>query len=143
MECTLTRLLKDGDRVCGAFGYWRDDGRFVLFRAKAIIMATGGWGRMYKVTSNSWEGTGDGVGMAYEAGAELRDAEMVQFHPTGMVWPPGVRGILVTEGVRGEGGVLKNSEGERFMLRYDPKRRNCLRATSLPGLSIVKSRRAG
>lgn len=123
MECTLTRLLKDGDRVCGAFGYWRDDGRFVLFRAKAIIMATGGWGRMYKVTSNSWEGTGDGVGMAYEAGAELRDAEMVQFHPTGMVWPPGVRGILVTEGVRGEGGVLKNSEGERFMLRYDPKKK--------------------
>jgi len=123
MECTLTRLLKDGDRVCGAFGYWRDDGRFVLFRAKAIIMATGGWGRMYKVTSNSWEGTGDGVAMAYEAGAELRDAEMVQFHPTGMVWPPGVRGILVTEGVRGEGGVLKNSEGERFMLRYDPKKK--------------------
>jgi len=123
MECTLTRLVKDGDRVCGAFGYWRDDGRFVLFRAKAIIMATGGWGRMYKVTSNSWEGTGDGVGMAYEAGAELRDAEMVQFHPTGMVWPPGVRGILVTEGVRGEGGVLKNSEGERFMLRYDPKKK--------------------
>ncbi len=123
MECTLTRLLKEGDQVCGAFGYWRDDGRFVLFRAKAIIMATGGWGRMYKVTSNSWEGTGDGVGMAYEAGAELRDAEMVQFHPTGMVWPPGVRGILVTEGVRGEGGVLKNSEGERFMLRYDPKKK--------------------
>jgi succinate dehydrogenase / fumarate reductase flavoprotein subunit len=122
MECTLTRLLKDGDRVCGAFGYWREDGRFVLFRARAIVLATGGWGRMYKVTSNSWESTGDGVGMAYEAGAELRDTEMVQFHPTGMVWPPGVRGILVTEGVRGEGGVLRNSEGERFMVRYDPEK---------------------
>jgi succinate dehydrogenase / fumarate reductase, flavoprotein subunit len=124
MECTVTRLIKDGERVCGAFGYWREDGRFVLFRAKAIVIATGGWGRMYKVTSNSWEGTGDGVAMAYEAGAELRDTEMVQFHPTGMVWPPGVRGLLVTEGVRGEGGILKNSEGERFMLRYDPKKKD-------------------
>jgi succinate dehydrogenase / fumarate reductase, flavoprotein subunit len=124
MECTLTRLIKDRERVCGAFGYWREDGRFVLFRAKAVIIATGGWGRMYKVTSNSWEGTGDGIAMAYEAGAELRDTEMVQFHPTGMVWPPGVRGILVTEGVRGEGGTLKNSEGERFMLRYDPKKKD-------------------
>jgi succinate dehydrogenase / fumarate reductase, flavoprotein subunit len=124
MECTLTRLILDGERVCGAFGYWREDGRFVLFRAKAIVIATGGWGRMYKVTSNSWEGTGDGIAMAYEAGAELRDTEMVQFHPTGMVWPPGVRGLLVTEGVRGEGGTLKNSEGERFMLRYDPKKKD-------------------
>jgi succinate dehydrogenase / fumarate reductase flavoprotein subunit len=124
MECTLTRLLKDGDKVCGAFGYWREDGRFVVFKAKAIIVATGGWGRMFKVTSNSWEGTGDGICMAFEAGAELRDTEMVQFHPTGMVWPPGVRGILVTEGVRGEGGILKNSEGERFMLRYDPKKKD-------------------
>jgi succinate dehydrogenase / fumarate reductase, flavoprotein subunit len=124
MECTVTRLIMDGERVCGAFGYWREDGRFVLFRAKAIIIATGGWGRMYKVTSNSWEGTGDGIAMAYEAGAELRDTEMVQFHPTGMVWPPGVRGLLVTEGVRGEGGILKNSEGERFMLRYDPKKKD-------------------
>src|SRR5947209_13510612 len=124
MECTLTRLILDGERVCGAFGYWREDGRFVLFRARAIIIATGGWGRMYKVTSNSWEGTGDGIAMAYEAGAELRDTEMVQFHPTGMVWPPGVRGLLVTEGVRGEGGILKNSEGERFMLRYDPKKKD-------------------
>ncbi|MBV9282841.1 MAG: FAD-binding protein, partial [Chloroflexi bacterium] len=122
MECTVTRLLKDGDRVCGAFGYWREDGRFVLFRAKTVVLASGGWGRMYKVTSNSWESTGDGVAMAYEAGAELRDTEMVQFHPTGMVWPPGVRGILVTEGVRGEGGILRNSEGERFMERYDPKK---------------------
>ncbi|HEX6509399.1 MAG TPA: FAD-binding protein [Chloroflexota bacterium] len=124
MECTLTRLLKDGDRVCGAFGYWREDGRFVLFRARSVVIATGGWGRIYKVTSNSWEGTGDGIAMAYEAGAELRDTEMVQFHPTGMVWPPGVRGILVTEGVRGEGGILRNSEGERFMLRYDPKKKD-------------------
>lgn len=122
MECTITRLLKDGDRMAGAFGYWREDGRFVLFRAKAIVLSTGGWGRMYKVTSNSWESTGDGVAMAYEAGAELCDTEMVQFHPTGMVWPPGVRGILVTEGVRGEGGVLKNSEGVRFMEHYDPKK---------------------
>jgi len=124
MECTLTRLILDGERVSGAFGYWREDGRFVLFRARAVIIATGGWGRMYKVTSNSWEGTGDGIAMAYEAGAELRDTEMVQFHPTGMVWPPGVRGLLVTEGVRGEGGTLKNSEGERFMLRYDPKKKD-------------------
>ncbi|HZU14090.1 MAG TPA: FAD-binding protein [Chloroflexota bacterium] len=122
MECIVTRLLKDGDHIAGAFGYFRDDGRFVLFRAKAIILASGGWGRMYKVTSNSWECTGDGVAMAYEAGAELRDTEMVQFHPTGMVWPPGVRGILVTEGVRGEGGLLKNSLGERFMEKYDPKK---------------------
>jgi succinate dehydrogenase / fumarate reductase, flavoprotein subunit len=122
MECTVTRLLKDGDRVSGAFGYWREDGRFVLLRAKTIVLASGGWGRMYKVTSNSWESTGDGVAMAYEAGAELQDAEMVQFHPTGMVWPPGVRGILVTEGMRGEGGILRNSEGERFMERYDPKK---------------------
>lgn len=124
MECTLTRLLTDEGRVSGAFGYWRDDGRFVVFRARAIVIATGGWGRMYRVTSNSWEGTGDGICMAYDIGAELRDTEMVQFHPTGMVWPPGVRGILVTEGVRGEGGVLKNSEGERFMLRYDPKKKD-------------------
>jgi succinate dehydrogenase / fumarate reductase flavoprotein subunit len=124
MECTVTRLLKDGDRVVGAFGYWREDGRFVIFKARAIVIATGGWGRMYKVTSNSWESTGDGIAMAYEAGAELRDTEMVQFHPTGMLWPPGVRGILVTEGVRGEGGILKNSEGERFMLRYDPEKKD-------------------
>ncbi len=115
METTLTRLLKDGDRVVGAFGYQRESGRFVVFRAKAVILATGGWGRMYKVTSNSWESTGDGVMMAYDAGAELMDMEMVQFHPTGMVWPPGVRGLLITEGVRGEGGVLKNKDGKRFM----------------------------
>jgi succinate dehydrogenase / fumarate reductase flavoprotein subunit len=120
MEVTLTRLLKSSDgRVVGAFGYYREDGRFVVFRAKAVILATGGWGRMYKVTSNSWESTGDGLMMAYEAGAELLDMEMIQFHPTGMVWPPGMRGILITEGVRGEGGVLRNSKGERFMFNPD------------------------
>ncbi len=124
MEVTLTRLLKDGERIAGAFGYRRENGRFIVFRAKAIVLATGGWGRVYKVTSNSWECTGDGVAMAYEAGAELMDMEMVQFHPTGMVWPPGVRGILVTEGVRGEGGILLNSEGERFMERYDPVKKD-------------------
>ena len=119
MEVTLTRLLLDGDRVAGAFGYSRETGRFVVFKAKAVVLATGGWGRMYKVTSNSWESTGDGLMMAYEAGAELMDLEMVQFHPTGMVWPPGVRGLLITEGVRGEGGVLKNKNGERFMFNPD------------------------
>jgi succinate dehydrogenase / fumarate reductase flavoprotein subunit len=122
METTLTRLLKDGDRVVGAFGYRRENGRFIVFKAKAVVVATGGWGKVYKVTSNSWESTGDGLGMAYEAGAELIDMEMVQIHPTGMVWPPGVRGILVTEAVRGEGGRLLNSEGERFMERYDPQK---------------------
>jgi succinate dehydrogenase / fumarate reductase flavoprotein subunit len=124
MEVTLTRLLKDGDRIAGAFGYVRETGRFVVFRAKAVVLATGGWGKLYKVTSNSWESTGDGCAMAYEAGAELMDMEMVQFHPTGMVWPPGVRGILVTEAVRGEGGILRNSEGERFMERYDPVKKD-------------------
>ncbi|MBI1744009.1 FAD-binding protein [Candidatus Acetothermia bacterium] len=122
METTLTRLLKDGNRIAGAFGYVRETGRFVLFKAKAVVLATGGWGKVFKVSSNSWECTGDGVMMAYDAGAELIDMEMVQFHPTGMVWPPGVRGILVTEGVRGEGGILKNNKGERFMERYDPKK---------------------
>ncbi len=122
MEITLTRLLTDAERIAGAFGYRREDGRYVLFRAKAVVLATGGWGKVYKVTSNSWECTGDGCAMAYEAGAELMDMEMVQFHPTGMVWPPGVRGILVTEAVRGEGGILRNARGERFMERYDPKK---------------------
>src|SRR5712692_10068094 len=122
MECTITRLLKDGDRVAGAFGYWREQGRFVVFRAKSIVMATGGIGKAWKITSNSWEYTGDGMALAYEAGAELMDMEFVQFHPTGMVWPPGVQGILVTEAVRGEGGVLRNKDGERFMERYDPER---------------------
>src|SRR5437660_2902914 len=115
MECTVTRLLKDGDRVVGAFGYERERGRFRLFRAKAVVLATGGIGRAYKITSNSWEYTGDGHTLAYDAGAELIDMEFVQFHPTGMIWPPSVRGILVTEGVRGEGGVLRNSTGARFM----------------------------
>jgi succinate dehydrogenase / fumarate reductase flavoprotein subunit len=115
MECTVITLLKDGARVVGAFGYERERGRFKLFRAKAVVLATGGVGRAYKITSNSWEYTGDGHTLAYDAGADLMDMEFVQFHPTGMIWPPSVRGILVTEGVRGEGGVLKNSEGRRFM----------------------------
>jgi succinate dehydrogenase / fumarate reductase, flavoprotein subunit len=122
MECTITRLLTDGSRVSGAFGYWRESGRFVTFKAKSIVIATGGIGKSWKVTSNSWECTGDGMALAYEAGAELLDMEFVQFHPTGMVWPPGVQGILVTEAVRGEGGILRNKNGERFMEKYDPKR---------------------
>lgn len=122
MECTMTHLLKDGDRVAGAFGYWRESGRYVVFRAKAVILATGGIGKAYKVTSNSWEYTADGHAMALRAGAELIDMEFIQFHPTGMVWPPSVKGILVTEAVRGEGGHLLNNKGERFMKNYDPKR---------------------
>ena len=106
--------------VTGAFGYWRDDGRPVLFPAKAIVLATGGIGKAYEVTSNSWEYSGDGHALAYRAGAELIDMEFVQFHPTGMVWPPGVRGLLVTEAVRGEGGILRNKHGERFMWKYLP-----------------------
>jgi succinate dehydrogenase / fumarate reductase, flavoprotein subunit len=142
MEVTLTRLLFDGGRIAGAFGYKRENGRFVVFRTKAIVLATGGWGRVYKVTSNSWECTGDGVAMAYEAGAECMDMEMVQFHPTGMVWPPGVRGILVTEGVRGEGGILLNSEGERFMERYDPVKKD-LSSRDVVARSIYKEVQAG
>jgi succinate dehydrogenase / fumarate reductase flavoprotein subunit len=115
MECTVIRLLRDGDRIAGAFGYERERGRFKLFRAKAVVLATGGVGRAFKITSNSWEYTGDGHTLAYDAGAELIDMEFIQFHPTGMIWPPSVQGILVTEAVRGEGGVLKNSEGRRFM----------------------------
>jgi succinate dehydrogenase / fumarate reductase flavoprotein subunit len=122
MECTISRLLKDGDRVAGAFGYWREQGRFVVFRAKSVVVATGGIGKAWKITSNSWEYTGDGMALAYGAGAELMDMEFVQFHPTGMVWPPGVQGILVTEAVRGEGGVLRNNLGQRFMEKYDPKK---------------------
>jgi succinate dehydrogenase / fumarate reductase flavoprotein subunit len=122
MECTITHLLKDGDRVCGAFGYWRSTGRCVVFKARAVVLASGGLGKCYEITSNSWECTGDGQALAYEAGAELIDMEFVQFHPTGMVWPPGVAGLLVTEAVRGEGGVLKNADDERFMERYDPER---------------------
>jgi succinate dehydrogenase / fumarate reductase, flavoprotein subunit len=122
MECAITRLLKDGDRIAGAFGYWREQGRFVLFKAKSVVICTGGIGKAWKITSNSWEYTGDGMALAYDAGADLTDMEFVQFHPTGMVWPPGVQGILVTEAVRGEGGVLRNKNGERFMERYDPKK---------------------
>jgi succinate dehydrogenase / fumarate reductase, flavoprotein subunit len=122
MECTVTRLLTNGGRVAGAFAYWRETGRLIVFKAKSIIIATGGIGKAWRVTSNSWEYTGDGMALAYEAGAELVDMEFVQFHPTGMVWPPGVQGILVTEAVRGEGGVLRNKLGERFMEKYDPKR---------------------
>ena len=123
METTVTRLFKnDEGRVVGALAYTRESGRFIHFKAKAVVMATGGWGRNYKVTSNSWEGTGDGAVLAFDAGAELVDMEMVQFHPTGMVWPPGVCGLLVTEGVRGEGGVLRNSEGERYMENYDSEK---------------------
>jgi succinate dehydrogenase / fumarate reductase flavoprotein subunit len=121
MECTIVALLKDGERVVGAFGYEREHGRFRLFQAKAVVLATGGVGRAYKITSNSWEGTGDGHSLAYHAGAELIDMEFVQFHPTGMVWPPSVRGILVTEGVRGEGGVLRNNQGRRFMFDDIPE----------------------
>ncbi len=115
MEYTIVTLLKDGDRVIGAFGYDRERGRFKIFRAKAVVLATGGLGRAYRITTNSWEGTGDGVSLAYHAGAELRDMEFIQFHPTGMIWPPSVRGLLVTEAVRGDGGILKNKEGRRFM----------------------------
>jgi succinate dehydrogenase / fumarate reductase flavoprotein subunit len=115
MEYTVVTLLKDADRVAGAFGYDRERGRFHVFSAKAVVLATGGIGRAYKTTSNSWEYTGDGHSLAYHAGAALMDMEFVQFHPTGMIWPPSVRGILVTEGVRGEGGVLRNREGRRFM----------------------------
>jgi len=121
MECTVITLLKDGDRVVGAFGYDRERGPFRLFKAKAVVLATGGIGRAYKITSNSWEYTGDGQALAYHAGAELMDMEFVQFHPTGMVWPPSVQGILVTEGVRGEGGVLQNKEGKRFMFDDIPE----------------------
>lgn len=120
MECTIVELLKDGDRVVGAFGYDRERGRFRLFTARAVVLASGGIGRAFKVTSNSWEYTGDGHALAYRAGADLLDMEFVQFHPTGMVWPPSVRGILVTEGVRGEGGVLRNSDGKRFMFEGIP-----------------------
>ncbi len=120
MECTVLTLLKDGDRVVGAFAYDRERGRFRLFKAKAVVLATGGIGRAFRITSNSWEYTGDGHALAYQAGAELIDMEFVQFHPTGMVWPPSVRGILVTEGVRGEGGVLLNSMKKRFMFEEIP-----------------------
>jgi succinate dehydrogenase / fumarate reductase, flavoprotein subunit len=115
MECTVVGLLRDGSRIAGAVGYERERGRFRVWKARAVVLATGGVGKAFRITSNSWEYTGDGHSLAYHAGAELQDMEFVQFHPTGMVWPPSVRGILVTEGVRGEGGVLLNSEGRRFM----------------------------
>ncbi|HEX6196114.1 MAG TPA: fumarate reductase/succinate dehydrogenase flavoprotein subunit [Jiangellaceae bacterium] len=121
MECTITRLLLDGGRVAGAFGYWRESGRFITFDAPNVVLATGGIGKSYQVTSNSWEYTGDGHALALEAGASLVNMEFVQFHPTGMVWPPSVKGILVTESVRGDGGVLRNSEGRRFMFDYIPE----------------------
>ncbi len=142
-EVTSTALLVDGQgQIAGVFGYYREDGRFVLFRAKAVVLATGGWGKAYKVTSNSWESTGDGAAMAFRVGAELMDMEMVQFHPTGMVWPPGVRGLLVTEGVRGEGGLLYNSQHERFMLRYDPVLQE-LSSRDVVARSIYKENQAG
>jgi succinate dehydrogenase / fumarate reductase, flavoprotein subunit len=125
MECTLTRLFTAGEgddkRVTGCFGYWRENGRFVVFKTKAIVMASGGIGRIFKINSNSWECTGDGQALAYLAGAELMDMEFMQFHPTGMVWPPSVRGTLITEGVRGEGGTLRNKEGKRIMFGYIPE----------------------
>jgi succinate dehydrogenase / fumarate reductase flavoprotein subunit len=121
MECTVTSLLKTGERIAGAFGYERERGRFRVWTARAVVLATGGIGRAYKISSNSWEYTGDGHSLAYHAGAALQDMEFVQFHPTGMIWPPSVRGILVTEGVRGEGGVLRNSEGRRFMFEDIPE----------------------
>jgi succinate dehydrogenase / fumarate reductase, flavoprotein subunit len=120
-ECTITELLSDGERMAGAFGYWRESGRFVLFEAPAVVLATGGIGKSFKVTSNSWEYTGDGHALALRAGASLINMEFVQFHPTGMVWPPSVKGILVTESVRGDGGVLRNSENRRFMFDYIPE----------------------
>jgi len=122
MECTALDILLDSGSVSGLLAYWRETGRFVLFKTKAIILATGGGGKAWKVTSNSWEYTGDGLGMAYRSGAELIDMEFTQFHPTGMVWPPSVKGILVTEGVRGDGGVLLNSDGDRFMFNYIPEK---------------------
>ncbi len=123
MECTITRLITGPTGVTGAFGYWRTTGRPIAFPAKAVVLATGGIGKAYEVTSNSWEYSGDGTAIAYAAGAELIDMEFVQFHPTGMVWPPGVRGLLVTEAVRGEGGILRNADGERFMWKYLPEER--------------------
>ncbi len=141
-EITATKLFIDNGRVAGTVAYYREDGRFALFTAKAVVIATGGWGKAYKVTSNSWESTGDGAALAFRAGAELVDMEMVQFHPTGMVWPPGVRGLLVTEGVRGEGGLLRNSEGERFMEKYDPQRME-LSSRDVVARSIYKEVQAG
>ncbi len=144
MECTITHLLARPDRVKGAFGYWRTTGDPIVFPAKAIVLATGGIGRAYEVSSNSWEYSGDGQALAYLAGAELIDMEFVQFHPTGMVWPPGVRGLLVTEAVRGEGGILRNKDGERFMWKYLPEdRRNEYAATDEEASTWVEAQSAG
>jgi succinate dehydrogenase / fumarate reductase flavoprotein subunit len=144
MECTITHLLGRADRVKGAFGYWRTTGRTVLFPAKAIVLATGGIGRAYEITSNSWEYSGDGQALAYLAGAELIDMEFVQFHPTGMVWPPGVRGLLVTEAVRGEGGILRNKDGVRVMWKSLPEdRRNEYAATDEEASRWVEAQSEG
>ena len=144
MECTITHLTWNSSGVTGAFGYWRVDGRPVMFPAKAVVLATGGIGKAYEVTSNSWEYSGDGHAMAYRAGAELIDMEFVQFHPTGMVWPPGVRGLLVTEAVRGEGGILRNKDGERFMWKYLPEdRRHEYAATDDEARKWVEAQSAG
>jgi succinate dehydrogenase / fumarate reductase, flavoprotein subunit len=144
MECTITHLMSRPDRVKGAFGYWRTTGQPVLFPAKAIVLATGGIGRAYEVTSNSWEYSGDGHALAFLAGAELIDMEFVQFHPTGMVWPPGVRGLLVTEAVRGEGGILRNKDGERFMWTHLPEdRRHEYAATDEEASRWVEAQSAG
>ena len=141
-EIYITKLFKSGQSFGGAFGLSMREGKFYLFKAKAIIIATGGCGRVYKVTSNSWESTGDGLGLAYRIGVELQDMEMIQFHPTGMVYPPGVKGLLVTEGVRGEGGILTNSKGERFMLRYSPEKKE-LDARDVVARSIYYEIQAG
>ena len=144
MECTVTHLMTGPFGVSGAFGYWRIDGRSVVFPSKAVLLATGGIGKAYEVTSNSWEYSGDGHALAYRAGAELIDMEFVQFHPTGMVWPPGVRGLLVTEAVRGEGGILRNSAGERFMWKYLPEdRRHEYAATDEEAKTWVEAQSAG
>jgi succinate dehydrogenase / fumarate reductase flavoprotein subunit len=144
MECTITRLVMGAQGVAGAFGYWRTTGDPVVFPAKAVVLATGGIGKAYSVTSNSWEYSGDGHALAYLAGAELIDMEFVQFHPTGMVWPPGVRGLLVTEAVRGEGGILRNKDGERFMWKYLPEdRRNEYAATDEEAARWVTSQSQG
>ncbi len=121
MEFNVQRLVKDGDKIAGAFGYYRETGKFALFKAKAVVLASGGVGKSWKFTSNSWECTGDGIALAANAGADLQDLEFIQFHPTGMVWPPSVRGLLVTEGVRGDGGTLRNKSGKRMMFDYIPE----------------------
>src|SRR6478735_7068982 len=137
MECTVTDLLKADGKISGAFGYWRETGSFIAFEAPSVILATGGIGKSFKVTSNSWEYTGDGHAMALRAGAKLINMEFVQFHPTGMVWPPSVKGLLVTESVRGDGGILKNSEGKRFM--YDYKKNNRRPPELLPRDEVARA----